>query len=179
MNGNVRISWFGIALIIVGMALLLDRFDVIDIDFSTVFWPIVMIAGILLVGRGFSLNGRGKIFWGTVLFLSALFFFLRSSEYVEVYGHMFPPATLLIFGIAFLMLYLHNIRDWYLLIPAVALCGVGIVFILVEYGYLYRWEVWEAVRMYWPIVLILFGVAIMLRRGLIRQKDGRRLVNDP
>jgi len=163
-NNTVKISWFGIILIIVGVVMLLDKFQVINISFSSIFWPLMMLVGIIAVGRGYNQNRRGKIFWGTVLFMYALFFFLRSSDYFEVYSHTFFPATFLIFGIAFFMMYLSNMKDWPLLIPAVVLAAAGSLFILNEYGYIYDWEVWDVIRLYWPVILILFGVAILLRR---------------
>jgi hypothetical protein len=167
-NNSVRISWFGIVLIVLGLIMLLDRFHLVMISFGTVFWPLVMLLGIVTVVRGFSDNRTGKIFWGTVMFLFALFFFLRSSEYFEVRAHVFPPALFLIFGIAFLMTFVNNVREWYMLIPAIAFGGIGVFLILVEYGYIYRWdawEVWNATRLYWPILVILFGLALMLRRS--------------
>ena len=73
-NITPKISWFGIALILVGAVLLLDRFHILHLAFSTVFWPIVMVLALIGVGRGFSQNRRGKIFWNTVWFLYGLFF---------------------------------------------------------------------------------------------------------
>jgi hypothetical protein len=166
-----HIPWTGIVLIILGAALLLDRLHVLNIDFSNVFWTLIMLIGIVGVGRGFARNRRGKIFFGTIFFLYGMFFFLRSLDFVELHAHMLFPATLVIFGIAFLMIYLANFRDWFLLIPALFFGGVGVAFMLTELGYLYRWEVWEAVRLYWPIVLILFGVALIFRCRLQQPTD--------
>ena len=161
---NTRFPWFGIALIVFGTALLLNKLDLISVQFNHIFWPLMMLLGIAGVSKGYTRNRRGKIFGGTVLFLYSLFFFLRSLDSLDLHRYMFIPATFLIFGIAFVMMYLHNIRDWFLLIPAVLFCGIGILFIMTELGYLYRWEVWEAVHLYWPIGLILLGIAIILRR---------------
>jgi hypothetical protein len=161
---NFHLPWFGIALIVFGVALLFNKLGIITVGFHHIFWPLLMLLGIAGVSKGYARNRRGKIFGGTILFLYSLFFFLRSIESVEFHDYMFLPATFLIFGIAFVMMYLHNFRDWFLLIPAFLLCGIGILFILTEYGYLYEWEAWEAVRLYWPIGLILLGVALILRR---------------
>ncbi|MBI3765685.1 MAG: hypothetical protein HY277_04180, partial [Ignavibacteriales bacterium] len=163
VNTNFRVSWFGIALIVMGGALLLDRLHIIDVEFSTIFWSLIMVLGLITAAQGFSQSRRGKVFWGTVWFLFGLFFFLRSLDSIEIHRHMFVPATLLIVGAGFLMMFIQNVRDWYYLIPATILCGIGGLFILADYGYLYRWEVWEAVHLYWPIALILVGIGIILR----------------
>mgnify|MGYP001239066332 FL=1 len=156
--------WFGILLIIFGAAMLMDRLGVINIDFANLFWPLMMIVGLMIVGKGFASDKRGKIYWGTVLFMYSLFFLMRSIDTFELHGYIFFPASFLIFGIAFFMMYLTNLKDWPLLIPAVVLCFIGSMFILTEYGFLYKWEVWDIVRLWWPIILIMFGLAMLLRR---------------
>lgn len=161
---NPKIPWFGVALIAFGVLLLVDRLNVWNIDFSDIFWPLIMIMGLFIVAGGFSSVRKGKIFGGTLLFLYALFFFLRTFDQIDFHGHIFFPASFLIFGIAFLMLFFNNVREWFYLIPAVMLLAVGIAFIFSELGYLYRWEVWDAVRTYWPLVLVLLGLGIVFRR---------------
>ena len=159
-----KTSWFGILLIIFGAAMLMDRLGVINIDFANLFWPLMMIVGLMIVGKGFASDKRGKIYWGTVLFMYSLFFLMRSIDTFELHGYIFFPASFLIFGIAFFMMYLTNLKDWPLLIPSVVLCFIGAMFILTEYGFLYKWEVWDIVRLWWPVILILFGLAMLLRR---------------
>ena len=159
-----QFPWFGVVLICIGIVLLLDRLDVMDVEFSKIFWPIVILFGLMRVGQGFSRNIQRRVFVGTVIFLYGLFFFLRSTDYVDMHGQVFIPATFLILGIAFFMMFLNNFKEWVFLLPAILLCGVGAAFILSELGYLYRYDVWEAVRLYWPLALVIIGLAIILRR---------------
>jgi len=168
---NNKTSWLGVVLIIIGIVMLLDKLDVINVDFGTILWPLLMLVGVIVVARGFSDNRRGKIYWGTVLFLYALFFLLKSIDYFEIYSQTFFPASFLIFGIAFLMMYLNNFKDWPLLIPALVLIALGCVFILTEYGIIYRWDVWNFISVYWPVILILFGIAILLKRTNIKSNS--------
>ena len=159
-----RFSWFGVALIILGAVLLLKRLFFISIGFSEIFWALVALLGFVSVVRGFSRDRRWKVFWGSAWFLYGLFFFLRSINLTEAAPEIFFPATFLIFGLAFLMAYLLDLRDWYLLIPALTLGLCGGAFILSECGYFDSWEVWRVVRTYWPVFLILFGVCLMACR---------------
>lgn len=158
-----NISWFGILLVIVGLIMLLDHLGVFSINFSLVFWPLMMLLGVVITSKGFTSLNRGKIFWGSVLFLYSLFFLIRSIDYFYVHGQLIFPASFMIFGIAFLMMYLGNMKDWPLIIPAAILMGMGAVFFLTEYGYLYRREVWEAIADYWPVLLIIVGLIMILR----------------
>lgn len=158
------IPWFALFLIVIGTILFLNKLDVLEIEFASIFWPLAMLFGISKVVIGFSKDKRGLIFLGTVVFLYGLFFFIRSLDFIEIHSHLFLPATLLICGVAFLMIYLQNLRDWPLLIPAVILGGLGSAFILTELGYLTRWEIQEMIHLYWPIALILVGLGIIFRR---------------
>jgi hypothetical protein len=60
--------------------------------------------------------------------------------------------------------YAFEPRNVAVLVPAVLFVGFGVAMILVEYDYLDWWEVRRAIRTYWPLVLILWGAAIMLKR---------------
>ena len=164
MMNKYRFSWLGIFLIVIGGVLLLHRLNVLDIGFFQIFWPLIIVFGFAKVETGFSRNRRGRIFWGTVLFLYGLFFFLGALESVDVHWTMFFPASFLIVGIAFFMMFLNDVRNWYLVIPSILFGGIGAAFLLTEYGYFNEWEVREAVRLYWPIGLILLGVAFVFRR---------------
>ncbi len=158
------IPWFGFALVIIGAALLLTKLHVIDVKFSTIFWAVVSMFGLVAAARGFAANYRWKIFWGTLWFLYGLFFFLRTSDIADIRGHIFIPASFLIFGVAFFMMYSNDVREWFFLIPAVVLGGAGAIFILADLDYVSYWEVYDTVRMYWPIVLIVFGLGFIFRR---------------
>lgn len=161
-----RIPWFGVALVVIGIAILLDKSHIVELDLWTVFWPLMMLLALMSVARGFSQDRarRGRIFGGTVWFLYSLFFFLRASDFVEIRAHMFVPATFAIIGIAFLMLVVNDLRDWYFLVPAILLFGAGVVLMIAAYGMIEYWDVWEVVRTWWPVVLILFGVAMLFCR---------------
>ncbi len=77
---NNNISWFGIALIVFGALLLLIKTDVLDFEFSQAIWAGLMLLGLGLVTQGFSRDKRGKVFWGTILFLYSLYFFLQIAR---------------------------------------------------------------------------------------------------
>ncbi len=159
-----KIPIVGVVLIVLGIALLLERLDLIDIGFGRILWASLALIGGWLVIRSFLYDERGKAFWGTVLFLASIYFLLRDFGVVAFYGRTIVPAALLVLGLAFLMLYVQNPRTWQVLIPAVILGGLGTVFILVDIGYLYRWDVRHVVRTYWPTILILIGVSLLFRR---------------
>lgn len=161
-----RIPWFGVALILFGLLLLVNKLDLLDVSFHEIFWPIIMLLGLVGVARGFGRGKRAKIFFSTAVFLYALFFLLHSIDRFEVEGHLVVASSFLIFGIACLMVWCNDLRDWFYLVPATLLSGVGVALLASELGYLSHWQVIDAVEVYWPLALILFGLGMILRRKL-------------
>ncbi len=159
-----RFSWLGVGLVLVGGTMLLDRIGVVQVGWQPVLWALLSVYGIVKAIDGFSKKKSGRVFWGTFLFLFGVYNVLRHLDIVELRSYWLFPAIVLIVGFSLLMMYLSSPKDWHLLIPAVALLGTGVVIVLTEFGYFYRYDVMEAFRMYWPIGLILFGLALVLRR---------------
>lgn len=168
----------GIILVGLGSILLLDKLDVIDVRFNQVLWGALMAWGFAGVVQGFS-GAPGKIFWSTLVFLNAMFFFLRSLDSFDMPSHMLIPSILLSLGIAFLMLFLNNTREWVFLLPSFFLTGAGVVVIMAEQGYIYPYDVWDLFRTYWPVALIIVGLSIILRRRiqLSQQKSATQTEN--
>jgi hypothetical protein len=156
--------WFAISLILIGGTLLLHRLHVISFGWQGVGWALLCLFGAFKAVEGFSGHTRGKVFWGTLLFLVGLYGVLRHLDVVELRSYVTFPAILLALGFSLLATVLSNPKDWHLLVPALFFAALGTVLLLDEFGYFYRWDVVAAVKSYWPVVLILFGVAILLNR---------------
>jgi len=161
---NKRNWLFGLLLIVYGTVIFLNKLDIIEVDFFEVIWPIVMLFGLLGVVSGFSERRNGKIFWGTCGFLFGLFLFIKSVETVNIPSAITLPIIIFIFGTALLMMYFNVIKEWFLLIFVFVFYIVGGAFLGSYFELFERWEVWENLRLYWPVVLILIGVAIILKR---------------
>jgi hypothetical protein len=174
MTNNKNRPWFGIMLILFGIVLLLNQINIIDVKFSQIMWAALAVYGFTISYQGFSKKRNGKIFWGTVLFLTSILFILRNLYLFDSFqfdfssGHfVLFPAWILIFGFAFLMVFFNNPKEYVHLILALVLVSIGGSAILVEAGYLYEWDVWYVFRHYWPLVLIAIGVSLIFRRRRI------------
>lgn len=161
-----KVSWFGIALILVGVAMLLDRFDVLSFEWMPVLWALVAVLGLIKAIDGFRRNKSGRVFWGTFWFLFGTYNLLRDIDLVELRSYWWLPAFMLMLGFSLLMMYASTPKEWHLLVPALLLLVIGAAMVLTEFGYFYRHDVVEAIRMYWPVGLILFGLSLILRRTL-------------
>lgn len=164
METKPRIALFGILLVLVGVALLLEKLDLVQFGWTRILWAAVSLLGAAIVIRAFVSNGRGRIFWGTILFLYGLLFLLRSSQLLEIDFEVLMPASVIILGFGFLMLFVYDPKDWHLLIPSLILLTFGGAFMLTEVGIIRRWELWESIGTWWPLILILVGFSLILRR---------------
>lgn len=176
MTNNKNLPWFGTMLILFGVVLLLNQINIIDVKFSQVMWAALAVYGFAISYHGFTKKRNGKIFWGTVLFLTSIFFILKNLYIFDAYqcdfgsGHfVLFPAWFLIFGFAFLMVFINNSKEYVHLILSLVLISIGGSAILVEAGYLYEWDVWYVLRHYWPLVLVAIGLSLVFRRKRINQ----------
>lgn len=159
-----RFSWFGLTLILVGTALLFDRFGIVDFDFGQVVWSGLLIYGLGHLIRGFGRRSKGEVFWGTLLVLFAFQSLLRSFDLFELHSLMFISTIFIILGISFLAMYLSSLRDYQILIPTILFLGFGVALVLGDLGFIDHHEVWCFLRLFWPIILVFFGLWLLLRR---------------
>jgi len=165
-----RGSWFGIGLIVLGISMLLDRLDILGFGWHHVLWMLLAIFGLINAIEGFGKKKTGHVFGGTFLFLLGTYVLLWEIDVVELRSYWWLPATMLIVGFSLLMMFVCAPREWHLLVLSLTLIGVGAAMVLTEFGYLYRYDVVEVIRRYWPVGLIVFGLSLVLQRSFPRVK---------
>jgi hypothetical protein len=159
-----RFPIIGIILVLIGVALLLHQMDIIDIGGWTLVWLALFTFGAANVIRSIVVNERHRIFFGTFCYLSGLLAMLVKFNVVHADPIVFFPAFLIIFGLSFAMLFVFQPSDWHLLIPAFIFFGLGAALMLTELGYWYTHDVIHSIGAYWPLLLIVVGVSMLLRR---------------
>jgi hypothetical protein len=165
-----KVSWFGVGLILVGVAMLLDRFDVFSFGWMPVLWALVAVLGLVKAIDGFGKKKSGRVFWGTFWFLFGTYSLLRYIDVVELRSYWWLPALVLMLGFSQLMKYANTPKEWHLLVPAVLLLAIGAAMVLTEFGYFYHHDVVEAIRIYWPVGLIFFGLSLIMQRTLSQSR---------
>ncbi len=165
-----QFPWFGLFLVVIGAVLLLNQLHVLRFGWARLIWIICIFFGGGIVLRGLVNQRVGSVFWGTVIFLTGIFFTLHQFEIIESHGRMIPAVTLVIFGFAFLMKIIFAPRtSWPSIIPAVVFLGLGSALMLSDLGYLYHYDVWMFCRTYWPVLLIAAGIAAVFKARGPRQ----------
>ena len=159
-----RFPIIGFVLVLLGVALLLNQMSVIHIGGWALVWLGLLVYGAAVVLRSFISNDRSKVFFGTLCFLTGILFFLRKGGFIHGSFSIYFPAFIIIVGLAFFMLFVFNVKDWHLLIPSIIFLGLGAALMLTHLGYWYSRDVWRSIASYWPLILILIGATMLLRR---------------
>jgi len=152
----------GIILILMGGLLLLDKLGYYRLRWSTIYPLILLLLGVMFFSWVWRRGDKGAVFPGTILFLLGLFFFFRNSGLLPLYYLWeFWPVFLIIVGLAFVVLFIFKPHDWGVLVPGGILLFFGTVFLLNNIYYL-PWRTRELVGTFWPVILIIIGIGIIL-----------------
>jgi hypothetical protein len=160
---NIR-SVIGTALILIGTALLLDQIGLMYFSWKKVFWIFGLAVGVALALQGFILEKRRRVFWGSLLFFVSLHYILWSWGLVDRDYLLWLPSMCVALGLAYFVLYLYEPTNFTLLLPSSIFIGIGVVSVLWWWEYLEWFEVEDALRTYWPLALVAWGVALLVRR---------------
>ncbi len=155
MKYNQKMLMLGSALIVLGLLFLAVNFS----DYSWEdFWPLFMIAGGMSFLAGYLADRRNYGFLMPATILTAYgILFLACSLTAWDYMEEWWPTFILGPGLGLLAMYFGGKRETGLLVPASILIGLAAIFFLV-FGPLQEYE------QYWPVLLILAGVGLLLRR---------------
>jgi len=153
MQREARSFIWGIILIILGLLFLGRNLEWFDFNWGD-YWPTLMIIGGLFFWIGWIVKRHefGLIMPGTILLVYGIMF-----QYSALNGWYYMddlwPGFLLGPGLGFLLMYLLGNREKGLLIPA---------FILIILAFLF-WMDHNVYRFFWPAILIVLGVYLLLR----------------
>jgi len=161
----------GLTLIAVGMAFILD--NIYDVGFS---WQLIMIViGIALAIQATDKRRRGAIFPGVLMILLGFIFLADEMMWLPWGFSKDWPLFILAVGTAFIVSFLFQREKKGLLIPGAILLGLGAIFMAAEYRYI-RWSKVEDVLEWWPIILLLLGVYLLIKRN---RKDEEDVILNP
>ena len=120
VNNRSRIGTFLLCmlLLILGILLLISRAGVVNLNFTRIVAFTVLAAGGVGAITAFASSERRRLFWGAVLFLTALLVLLASYGFIPDSWSQIWPSVLLIPGLAFLMVYFSDPKEYVLIVIA-------------------------------------------------------------
>lgn len=160
-----NVSIIGIVFLVVGIVLLLSKLHILPFQWSFVVWGGIGLYGMGVTILAFPQQRRGAVFFGSFLFFLSVGVLLHKTQMVvSTMPWNFVATGSLALGFAFVMTYLLDIRRIGMLVPALFFGSYGVLYYLWEYDVLEWEEVLSLVRTYWPVLLILWGLSLILRR---------------
>jgi uncharacterized membrane protein YoaK (UPF0700 family) len=153
-----RPVWLAVALILVGAALLLDRADLIDFEWSYM----IVVIGLAIGVQGYVTKTRSSTFPAVFLTLLGLIFIGAEEHWFWWGWDEFWPFILIALGIAFFAsAYVE--REKGPSIPGVILTALGVLFALGTTD-IVRWREVRDIVQWWPVLLIALGGWLLVRR---------------
>jgi len=159
-----KFKLLGAALILFGVLLLVHRIGYLPLHWHEIAWGVLTLIGAAKVVRGFSRRAPVTVFWGMAYFLAG-----SVGVVHHIYALAFTPLSgasivVLILAISFLAAFLTNTGQWHIDIPTLFFLSLGTLLVASDFDYVSRWDILETFSTYWPLALVLFGVALLLNR---------------
>lgn len=161
-KSHVGTFLLGLFLLLFGVLLLMSRAGVINLNFTRIAAFAVLIVGAFEAITAFAYSNQRRLFWGSILFLTATLVLLVSYEYIPDAWSQIWPSALMIPGLAFLMLFFSNPREYSLLLIAALFVIVGWSLLAAQKGdYGISEGVFGALRFLVPLAVVIAGVYII------------------
>ena len=167
---SYRFPVLGITLILLGAGLLLDRLGYLSFGWDKILAAVLILYGVGLMARVFFLDEKNKVFLGTNAILFGAMILFTGIGWIQNIPDLWLPASMMILGLSFVMIFVMNMNEWGVLIPGLIFIAIGMMFGAAELGYWEFERIGYLLEMYWPLILILIGVSIILKRKNSRQK---------
>ena len=151
----------GTVFIVIGVFLLLQKLQLIDLRWHE-FYPFLFLGlGIVLFLKALRGNSNSA-FWATFSLTLGLFFVLRNYDLIgDLWFADVWPVILIGLGLGFIVLFSFRPGDWGLVIPGFFLSVVGVLLFMDQLD-LSWWYTKYVARNFWSIVLIVIGLAMIV-----------------
>lgn len=157
----------GITFILIGGLIYLSKSFGFALSAEEVFGIALIFYGITTVYLSLNNGNRSQLLLAAVLFFVGIIFIVKSRfDLVDVRGLVFT-SILFTGGAAFLILFIENVKEKIFLYTAILLMLLGYAStnIFKQFGVLQTAnKIANAVDNFWPVILILFGLSVFLKR---------------
>lgn len=166
MNRNNQ-GVLSLILILIGVTYMLNFWGMITLNSQKILAFAFMIYGIVTVYNTLGTHRKGRLFFGSALFLSGVVMFvLQYSRFLQ-FSMIIFPSLLFIVGAGFLMLFIDDMQNKVFLYSSTVLlcCGLAfLVFIRVIPIMNFANRIASGLFEYYPVFIILFGLYVLLNR---------------
>ena len=154
-------------LLFIVVSIILNISGITEIDSKELWGYGLIFYGIATVYTSFGGKNKFLIFIGSVIFLSGIVISLPAHfDFVRPLN-IFIPSSVLIIGISLLIVYLDDTQNRSILLASIILIASGVFFIFAarQLQIVIYWEsVLKIIEVYWPVLLVISGITIILKR---------------
>jgi uncharacterized membrane protein HdeD (DUF308 family) len=161
---NYTISLVGVVFIVLGVALILNKMHLLPYRWDVIMWGSMGVYGLLVAALAFVTRRRGIIFLGSLMFFCSIAGILHKLYIVDSPPWDWFVIFSLILGCSFLVLFLSDPRRIGTLIPVILFGAYGVCYYLWWFDKIEWYDIQYYIRTYWPALLVLWGLSIVLRR---------------
>jgi hypothetical protein len=158
------LSFFGIFLILLGVGLILHKLHILHYSWGIILWACLGVVGLSAVIQAFITKRRGVVFWGSLLFFVSVAMIVHRYIIFDFAPWDVPATFSLALGLSFLMLFIYEPRRFGVLVPVLFFGGYGVLYYLWWWDVIDWFEMKHYVSMYWPALVILWGLSLIFRR---------------
>lgn len=161
-KNHVGTFLIGIVLLVFGVLLLMSHAGVFRLNFTRVVAFLAIFVGGFEAIRAFASSIQRRLFCGSALFLTGMLVLLISYEFIPDSWDQIWPSVLIIPGLAFLMLYFANPKEYALIIVAALFVAVGWVGLLaVRRDFSLGDNIFDSLRFLVPVAIVLAGFYVI------------------
>ena len=156
-----------ITIIFIIISVLLNIFDIAYISGNNIFGYSFIILGSSLTYTAFIQNKKTIVFIGSAAFLSGVLLIILDNFEIYIRLDFVLPIILLVAGCSLLMTYLTDFAKRILLILALIFLAAGFALLIFQKSFdfeIYYISVLSLVFVYWPIILIMIFVIIIINK---------------
>ena len=154
-------------ILLIAASILLNILGIIEFDSRELFGYSFIFYGVATVYTSFGERNKFLIFLGAVIFLSGIAISLPAHFDFIRPVNIFIPSSVLIAGISLFIVYFDDTKNKTILFASLILIVTGLIFILSARNIqpvVFIESVLKIVEVYWPVLLIISGITIILKR---------------
>ena len=149
------------------ISVLLNLFEIAYISSNNIFGYSFIILGSSLAYTAFIQNKKTIVFIGSATFLSGVLLIILDNFEINIRQDFVLPIILLVAGCSLLMTYLTDFAKRILLLFTVIFLTAGFTLLIFQKSFdlvIYYRSVLSIISVYWPIILIMIIVIIIINR---------------
>ena len=165
-----RHNFLAIVLIVFGLLLILNQFDLIYFSRLNIFITGSAFLGIVLLNKGFNHPMKKGILGGSFfVFFAVILVFMRMG-FLPINDQIGTGIIFVLLGLANIIYFLVYPKKTANIIFAILFLLLGLPFLLTYYDVLSVWMVEDYFITYWPALLIIFGLGLLID-GMLKRKQ--------